>query len=162
MLRLELHDIRDADAFVGRVIVRSHLELDYHRRERLHQFLLIALWRLSQTYDANGRPSNFSGIAGAILPKRIIDWQRSPEEGGRTIWTKPRSGSGKQYADSYERQRPQLVSIDDDPEHGDVGATLSGGSLDDGEHRLADELRSLRKRARRPSRREPWVGESAA
>lgn len=102
------HDIQDPSLFVGKVISRSHLDLDQQRRERLHQFLLIALWELSLVYCANGKPSSFSSHAGNILPKRIIDWERTPEEGGRTRW---------QFSDRvYERELPALVPLDDRPD----------------------------------------------
>lgn len=104
---LVLHDIRDCEAFVASITNRSRRTLDHHQRERLHQFLLIALWKLSLTYRRGDPrfPSNFSGYAGDILPQRIIDWERSPEEGGRTRW---------QFADrTYERSRPVFSSLDD-------------------------------------------------
>ena len=73
------HDIRDPEAFVARIVTRSGGDLDYHQRERLHQFLLIELWQLSLTYRHGDPrfPSNFSGHAGGVLPRRVIDWRRS-------------------------------------------------------------------------------------
>lgn len=110
------HDIRDPAAFVARIVTRNGGDLDHHQRERLHQFLLIALWELSLTYDRGDPrfPSNFSGHAGSILPRRVVDWRRSPEEGGRTRW---------QFAGhTYERPRIRVDSLDRlEPAHTQVG-----------------------------------------
>jgi hypothetical protein len=35
-------------------------------------------------------------------------------------------------------------------------------SLDDGEHRMADQLRELQNRSRRPAGRDSWLGDDAA
>jgi hypothetical protein len=101
--------IDDAEAFCWKVIANSNRDLDSGQRERLHQFLLIELWSLSKQY----RPGNvtFSTVAGNTLPKRIVDWERSAEEGGRLKW---------QFADrTYERELPLVVSFD--PELDRVG-----------------------------------------
>jgi hypothetical protein len=150
------HDIKDPEAFVGRVIERSRLELDHARTERLHQFLLIALWELSLNYQSNGKPACFSNIAYRILPKRIIDWERSPEEGGRTRW---------QFADrTYERDLPGFIEYGDDV----VGAAeldpaervdSDSAGLDSGRAIGASAYLPPRgmfpdRRIRRPSRRE--------
>jgi hypothetical protein len=90
--------------------------------------------RLSLRYEPR-RTVSFSTYATCTLSKRIIDWQR--QRYGRTRWT---FGDGR----VYERPRVKLVSIDGDDSNGSTMVeTFPQGSLDDGEHRLADELRLL-------------------
>jgi hypothetical protein len=103
--RLTLHDVDDAAAFVAAVINRSGLRLSWADREDLQQYLLGEIWRLSLVYQrGNPRfPPMFSVYATRLLSLRTVDWIRS--RNGRTKW---------KFADSvYERQRPQLVSLDD-------------------------------------------------
>jgi hypothetical protein len=145
--RFSLHDVDDVERFVSGIIQRSRLQLSYHQTEDLTSFLVASCWELSIRYEPNGRP--FSSWAGQNLHYRAVDWTR--KEFGRTRWQ-----SGESI---YERSRPELVSLDtDDPIDGGVGSALSAGGVDDGTHRLADELRNLEARARRPSRRDGWLG----
>jgi hypothetical protein len=91
---------------VAAVINRSALlGLDRTDREDLQQFLLGEIWQLSLVYERGDprHPSRFSVYAAPLLALRTVDWIRG--KNGRTKW---------KFADSvYERQRPQLVSLDD-------------------------------------------------
>lgn len=156
------YDIKDPDAFVAKITVRHGGSLTYHQRERLHQFLLIALWELSKTYRPNGRKPNFSGHAGTILPRRVTDWRRTAEEGGRTRW---------QFRDSvHERVIPTFVSIDD-VEGGRggtrshvrwLGAAEHEGFVDGPEPGAADFLGVLRARSGQDARPANEVGAGKA
>lgn len=153
---LQLHDVRDVEALVQSTIDGSGryvASLRPHERDDLAAYLIGVAWELSLTYNpARGRVS-FSSFLGTTARLRIIDWLR--KERGRSKW---------QFADgTYERERPQLVSLDaDDSEHGDLGAALAGSSVDGGESGFTDELRALRARGRRPSRRIHPLGKGAA
>ena len=107
----------------------------------------------SERFDAERTGKNFSGYALHILRQRVIDWDR--KRLGRTKW---------QFKDkTYERPRPQLVSLDaDDSLRDRLESSVARSGLDDDAHRLADELRTLDKRSRRPGRREDWLGDEAA
>jgi hypothetical protein len=114
---LRLHDVDDAAKFVASIATRSGLKLSYHDREDLDQFLLVACWKLSLSYTPGGIP--FSAWAVAALRLRVVDWQR--QRFGRTVW----QFSGR----SYERKRPQLVSLDD-PDHDRLGDAQPAGTSD--------------------------------
>jgi hypothetical protein len=146
-----LHDVRDVESFTGRIVERSGLRLSVEDREELHVYLIETCWEISIRFEP-GRIS-FSSFAGSTLPRRVIDWER--QRFGRTKW---------QFRDRvYERPRVELVSLDaDDSEHVRLGPSFAGGSLDDGEHRLADQLRDLDQRSSRPGRRPDWLGDEAA
>lgn len=136
------HDIRDPEAFVSRIVALRGGELDFHQRERLQQFLLIALWELSLVFEPGG--IRFSTYAGNTLPRRITDWRRSPEEGGRTKW---------QFKDRiYERPRVHVSSLDQLepalPEVGVEAALPSDPAL----------LRILRPRGGKGARQDEGVG----
>jgi DNA-directed RNA polymerase specialized sigma24 family protein len=139
--RLALHDVDDTAAFVGAIVNRSQLELSFHDREDLGQFLVIECWLLSEQFEP-GRGISFSTYAGTTLRRRVIDWQRAKV--GRTVW---------KFKDrTHTRELPQFVPLDaDDGEpFAELGSPQRRGSLDDAERRLADGLRSLEARARRP------------
>ena len=146
MPRLALHDIDDTAAFVAAIVNRSGLSLSWDAREDLEQTLQIVAWELSLKYQPGG--ISFSTYAGRTLRFRITDWQRSGS-GGRTIW-KFRNPDGSLRI--HERELPQFVPFDGDD--GEPRAELDQpqrrGSLGDAERRLADGLRSLEARARRP------------
>jgi hypothetical protein len=97
---------------------------------------------------------SFSTYATSTLYRRVVDWQR--QRCGRTRWA---FGNGR----VYERKRPELVSLDaDDSVGSELVSAQPGSSLDDGEHRMADELRLLDSRGRRPGGRDDWLGDEAA
>jgi hypothetical protein len=98
-------DIKDPERFVGNVVSRAGKDFDYHQRERLIQFLLIELWQFSLLEPRPWRNS-FSGWVYPLLRLRVADFERQPEEGGRTKW---KFGDGR----VYERTRPQHLSLDE-------------------------------------------------
>ncbi len=109
---LRLHDVADAEALAASIVYGSGLELSYHDAEDLHAYLVATAWQLSLVYEPGG--ISFSSWAGTTLRRRLVDWQR--QRFGRTRW---------QFAGrSYERARPQLVSLDD-PEHDRLGDDLT-------------------------------------
>jgi hypothetical protein len=134
------HDIRDPVAFCAQYAKQR--DLDYHQRERLVQFLLIALWQLANVYRPGGTIT-FSTFAGHKLPGRIIDWERSAEEGGRTKWV------FSSY--TYERTLPEFTEYR--PEEADTGRAMDTEGSD-----LQDLLGLDRARDRRLSRRDDEVG----
>jgi hypothetical protein len=98
---LKLHDVEDAERFVGAIVTRSGLVLSWSDREDLEQFLLVQAWELSLRYEAGG--ISFSSFAGTTLRLRLVDWQR--QRNGRTRWV---------FRDRvYERPRATLVSLDE-------------------------------------------------
>jgi hypothetical protein len=146
---LTLHDVRDAELLCRRIISRSRFAPQSSDHEELLTYLNEECWSLSLRYEP-GRTISFNTYATRTLSKRIIDWQR--QRYGRTRWA---------FSDGrvYERKRPKLVSLDGDDSNGSpMVETLPGSSLDDGAHRLADELWSLDKRGRRPGGGDDWLG----
>ncbi|MBA2359823.1 MAG: hypothetical protein H0V79_02620 [Actinobacteria bacterium] len=146
--KFSLLGIDDVEAFCARVVEKRRLDwLDYHEREALIVYLVEVTWELSERFQPRGYP--FSQWLRSTLERRCIDWLR--KEFGRTK---------SQFSDgSYERKPTEFVSFDaDDSEHDLLGAALGGGSVDDGEHRLADQLRSLDARGRRRGRRDDGMG----
>jgi hypothetical protein len=141
---LVLWDVDDAARFCSAIVTRSGLALSHHDREDLQQHLFIQIWELSLRYDSGDPkfPPRFSVYATNLLRLRIVDWQRAKL--GRSRWT---------FHDRvYERERPQLVSLDvNDAGDDGVESALAGSGLDRGERELADELRLLRKRSRPPA-----------
>jgi hypothetical protein len=113
---LPLHDVDDAAKFVAAIATRSGLKLSYHDREDLEQFLLVECWKLSRERQWR---SSFAGCFAPILRLRVVDWQR--QRFGRTRW----QFSGH----TYERERPQLVSLDD-ARRDQLGASLAAGTSD--------------------------------
>jgi DNA-directed RNA polymerase specialized sigma24 family protein len=73
---LRLHNVDDASAFCCAIVSRSGLNLSFHDREDLEEFLLAECWRLSLRYQPGG-PKDFDGWAARILRVRVVDWQRS-------------------------------------------------------------------------------------
>jgi DNA-directed RNA polymerase specialized sigma24 family protein len=149
MSRLQLHDIDDAVRFCAAIVAKSNLRLSYHDNEDLRQYLVTELWRLSERYEPGG--ISFSTLARTTLRKRLVDWRR--KQYGRRRW---------QFTDRvYERPSVELVSLDD-PGLDRLGAAVGRSGLDDGEPGLADGLRSLQARARRPRGRNRRLGDEAA
>jgi hypothetical protein len=148
--QFSLLDIRDVESFTARIVERSRLRLSVEDREELHVFLIEECWELSRRKPQPWTRS-FSGWVQPYLRLRVVDWQRS--RFGRTRWA---------FKDrTYERPRIEIISLDD-PEHDRLGSPFAGGGLDDGEHRLADQLRDLSRRSSRPGRRSDWMGDEAA
>jgi DNA-directed RNA polymerase specialized sigma24 family protein len=130
---LQLHDVRDAEAFANAIANRSQLELGPDDDEDLRQFLLVELWHLSVRYEPS-RNRAFSTYAVAILKRRTVDWQR--QRHGRTVW---------KFKDrTYIRRPVELVSLDDGVDHGLLGGAVGAGAgdpADSGDLGLAGVLR---------------------
>jgi hypothetical protein len=114
--------------------------LSPHEHTDLLVFLIETTWELSERYEPMG--FEFSQWARPTLDRRITDWLRKEFFDGR-----------------YRDEPPELVSLEADDSGRDLlGAALAGSGLDRGEHRLADQLRSLEARSRRPGGRNGWLG----
>jgi hypothetical protein len=125
------------------------LKLSWCEHEDLAAYLIATCWEISRGFDPHAGGS-FPRYARRILGLRTVDWIR--QHRGRTRW---QTSGG-----SYERPRTQLVSFDSlDPDADRMGTAVTGGGVDDSAHRMADELRLLDKRSRRPGRRDDWLGE---
>jgi len=144
-----LLDIRDVESFTGRIVERSGLRLSVEDREELHVYLIEECWLLSTRFQ----PSRvtFSTFAANTLRLRVVDWQR--QRFGRRTWRFKNS--------VYERPRVELVSLDGS-EHDRLDSTLGGSSLDGDASGFAADMRALDTRARRPGRRDDWLGDEAA
>ena len=82
---IRIHDILDADAFVGRCIHTSGILIPQDERADLHAEGMLILWELSVRYEEQrpgyNQPGRFSGYAAAFLPKRLQDaWLRMHPE----------------------------------------------------------------------------------
>lgn len=82
---IRIHDILDAEAFVGRCIHTSGIQLPKDERADLHAEGMLILWELSVRYQDQrpgyDKPGRFSGYAAAYLPKRLQDaWLRMHPE----------------------------------------------------------------------------------
>lgn len=123
---LRCHDVADTEGFVRRVLAdalrgrNSHLRPD--DEDDAVAYLVSEAWRLSLDFDPD-RSRSFSGYAYKLLKLRYVDWLRRTE--GRTRW---QFGDGK----TYERERPQLVSLDvaTDDDGGRLVETLPAQSSD--------------------------------
>jgi DNA-directed RNA polymerase specialized sigma24 family protein len=151
-LRLQLHDVDDAEHFVSAIASRSGLTLSFHDRQELEQELLVECWRLSERFQPGG--VSFSTYAGSTLRLRVVDFVR--KRNGRTKW---------QFKDRvYERPRVEVVSLDDDSGERRMGEALGawggdpaaggdpvfGGLAATGDRQRARDLRTL---GLRPPRR---------
>jgi hypothetical protein len=117
-LPLQLHDIDDAERFVGAIVSRSGFSLSFHDAEDLGEYLLVECWQLSLRYQAGG--ISFSTYAGNTLRRRSVDWIR--QQNGRTVW---------KFKDRiHERPRPALVSFDDDAERDRLVEAFGAGAGD--------------------------------
>jgi hypothetical protein len=147
---LSLFEVEDVEALCVSVLRQSRLKLSPADHEDALAYLISTCWEISVAYQPSD-PPRFAVYARNILRRRAIDWQRA--RFGRQRWV---------FRDGvYERPRVELVSLDA-TEDDRLDAAVSRGRVDDGEHRLADELRELKSRGRRPSRRDDWLGDEAA
>lgn len=151
---LPLHDVRDTEAFCRSVITSSRLKLSRDDYDDCLAFLISTAWELSLRYDPGDSPPRFSTYARNLLARRLIDWQR--KRFGRTKWQR---AGGR----TYERERVKLISLDaHDSERDPLVESLAARSVDDHEHRLADELRALADRGRPSDRKEEDLDAAAA
>lgn len=164
-----LWDVQDVEKFCAHIATlfcnRTRTRLSAADMEDLVAYLVAETWRLSEKFRPTTPAARFRSYAHGQLCYRCTDWMRSHR--GRSRW---------QWADhSYERIRPQLVSLDapigDDGSGGTLGDTLPSragdGSPDRDEaplwlHDLGDSTRAadtallraeFRRRARGRARR---------
>lgn len=129
-MQLRLHDVDDVFALAGSVIAKSGLELRWHERDDLEAWRVGTAWELSLSFEPGGIA--FSTFAGAILRRRVVDWQR--QRLGRTRWA---------FRDRvYERPRPELVSFDSERDR--LDETLASSDGDPAADRGPDLERLLR------------------
>ena len=122
---LPLHDVRDVEALCRAVLRRADLRLPHHEEEDALAYLISAAWELSERWDPTkdrarekGREPSFAASAERDRRRRLVDFQRSRY---RTRWVP------KGYV--YERQRPDLVSLNDEG-RGGVDEALAARSGD--------------------------------
>lgn len=128
--KLQLHDIRDVEAFTAQIINHKHLTQEPCDREDLHAYLIATCWELSIIQPQPWKRS-FSGWATPLLQLRITDWQRNRY--GRTTWTF--------HNHTHTRPRPQPASLND---------TDIPGTVDPQGDRSLDLIRLLRTRDSHP------------
>ena len=146
---LRLHDVTDTEALCLHVVKTSRLPLTWHEKEDLCAHLIGEAWVLSTRYEPGAR--SFSAYATATLRLRAIDWHRARK--GRTKWV---------FSDHvHERERPDVLSLDDRRERG-LDDLVAGGVLDRDGDSFAADLRVLRARARPPLGCVDSVGAGAA
>jgi hypothetical protein len=132
--RLELHDIRDTEAFCNNILQKARLTLTPQDHEDALAYLIATAWHLSTTYKPGTR--SFSGYAGQRLPQRLTDWQRTRKD--------TRYPSNTRYTLTY---------TDDPAIRRQLERTHTNGSHDDPRDRNTDQLvRLLRTRSRNPTR----------
>ena len=107
-MALQLHDVRDAEAFVAAIANRSQLELGPDDDEDLRQYLLAELWLLSVRYEPS-RNRAFSAYAVAILRRRAVDWQRQ-RHGERSGSSKIASTNGRHDPSSSHSTTATIVA----------------------------------------------------
>lgn len=79
---VQLHDVRDAEAFVAavaaRILDRHNIRLGHHDREDLHAEGLEIMLQLARAYTPSHAAkrdewATFSGYAAGMLPNRLMD-----------------------------------------------------------------------------------------
>jgi hypothetical protein len=113
---LQLLDVRDVEAFAGRIVERYGRDLNAQDRDELAVWLVEECWILSTKHDASKGP--FSKWVGYTLARRTADWRR--QRFGRTRW--------KFAGHEHVRERPTVVSLDDERDR--LGESLAAGARD--------------------------------
>jgi hypothetical protein len=132
--RLELHDIRDTEAFCTYILNRSRLTLTPQDHEDALAYLIQEAWILSTRHRPGNTP--FSAHAATRLPQRLIDWQRQRKDTRYPSNTRYTTVSIHSHAVRSRLEQPDL-----------------NGSHDDPRDRNTDQLvRLLRTRSRQPTR----------
>jgi hypothetical protein len=149
--RWSLWDVGDVEALCWSIVKRYRLELNHHEREDLVTYLIETCWSLSVRYEPGG--ITFCTYATNNLKLRVVDWER--QRFGRRTW--------KFKNAVYERPQVELVSLDADESFRDrLESSVAGSGLDDDASSFASDMRTLSERARRPGRRDEWLGDEAA
>lgn len=96
---VELHDVRDAEAFCAAVVAGLGLRLGHHDREDLEARALEEMLMLARRYrpahQSKGWPS-FSSYAGDMLPKRVLTtWHK--QQGHRRTRDRTTGARGWDY-----------------------------------------------------------------
>jgi RNA polymerase sigma factor (sigma-70 family) len=113
-----LHDVEDVEEFCGHIArlfySRTEIRLTHSEHDDLVAYLIAECWKLSERYNPTSPYARFRSYAHSLLSRRCIDWMRSHR--GRSRW---------QWKDhSYERKRPQLISLDAVVSYDDHARTL--------------------------------------
>jgi DNA-directed RNA polymerase specialized sigma24 family protein len=111
--------VDDVEALLAKAVSRSRFAASLRADERddLLAWLFEVAWKLSETFDPNR--GSFSSFLYCAAQRRAIDWQRSHY---RTRW---------QFAGrTYERPRPQLLSLDDGDNRDLLGGTVRARTSD--------------------------------
>ena len=112
--RLALHDVDDVERLCRRVIRQSGLELNFHEEEDLLAYLVATTWELSLRFERGVIRKDFGCWATVTLKRRTTDWVRAKR--GRTVW--------KFAGRTHTRERPTIISLDDDPERSGMAEAL--------------------------------------
>ena len=122
--RLELHGIRDVEAFAGQILdeflrkTQGHLRP--HDREDAVSYVVATVWELSNRWDRE-RGISFSTYSHRIAKLRIVDWYR-------------KRFSDQRFGGDTRRNIDFAVSLDaaaDGSADGDpLGHTIAGGTGD--------------------------------
>jgi DNA-directed RNA polymerase specialized sigma24 family protein len=137
---LQLHDIRDVEAYCRTLLQNARLEITQHDAEDALAYLVETAWELS-TKEPRQWHTSFSGWLTPLLRLRIIDWQR--QRYGRITWTfRDYERDTGRRPQNLTRPRPSIHSLDD--QLADPHATSTMGNP---EHRDPDLVRLLTRRA---------------
>jgi hypothetical protein len=150
-----LLDVEDVEAVVRQELADATRRRGGYLRADAVAWLLGEAWQASERFDP-GRGVPFRAYLKRTIKLRSVDFLRA--QLGRSRWT---------FSDGrvHERERRQPLSLDGPaggPSDDRLGDTLPGSGLDDAACRLADELRVLHQRSRRPCGRNRDVDEWAA
>jgi DNA-directed RNA polymerase specialized sigma24 family protein len=125
---LALFDVRDTEALAARALEDQLRGMSIHLGEHDHEdalaYLVATVWEVSRSFDP-GRSRSFEHYAYSICRRRAIDWFRSRY---RTRWSFSPSAQHTYAGSTYERQRPDLLSFDDQRSAGELDGALSGGT----------------------------------
>jgi hypothetical protein len=162
--KIELHGIKDPEAFCARVIEGSHLKLSHHDKEDLLAELLEVLWELSVNEQFDPTRGSFSTYAQPRLRRQVGAWLRRPNErtgrtgfiGGRTKWRFAKLDPATGKPKVHTRELPKFHSIDDQP-----GIVDEYGPMEAGSDRLPSTGRLFGTGDSEDPRRDNGMGEDA-
>jgi len=144
--QFSLHGL-DVEPFAARVVDRTlrrrNIEIySVHRREDLLAFVIAEVWVASRKFDAR-RYASFEQFAYSVAQRRVFDWIRL--DAGRSRWAFGPNADHAHAGGVYERERPELLSLDFERESGDgeLDGALSGVANDFADTRSPDLMRVL-------------------